>query len=231
MQAAGYAGWILLVDEAELIGRYSVNQRAKSYAEVARLMNMIDGQMLPGLGTVVALTNDFREEILEKKGDSVKMLEKLRDKQTDSDSLLAHKAEKGMGLLQTQRIPLGQPSSGTIQEVHQIVRGLHLKGHGWRMWEQDAEGPATIVPGSSMRKYVKSWVTEWDLLRLYPSEESEVEVSTLKPSYEEPQDVSEVHWPEESDAEELVTISDIPSNDPGQDAELVAPTITWASEP
>ena len=96
MQAAGYAGWILLIDEAELIGRYAVNQRAKSYAEIARLMNMIDGQMLPGLGTVLALTNDFREEILEKKGDSVKMLEKLRSKQTDVDRILADKAEKGM---------------------------------------------------------------------------------------------------------------------------------------
>ncbi len=231
MQAAGYAGWILLVDEAELIGRYSVNQRAKSYAEVARLMNMIDGQMLPGLGTVVALTNDFREEILEKKGDSVKMLEKLRSKQTDSDGILADKAEKGMGLLQTQRIPLGQPSSGTIQEVHQIVRGLHLKGHGWRMWEQDAEGPATIVTGSSMRKYVKSWVTEWDLLRLYPGEECVVEVSTLKPSYEDPKDVPEVHWPEESDTAELGSISDVPSNAPEEEAELVAPAISWASEP
>ncbi len=231
MQAAGYAGWILLVDEAELIGRYSVNQRAKSYAEVARLMNMIDGQMLPGLGTVVALTNDFREEILEKKGDSVKMLEKLRSKQTDSDGLLADKAEKGMGLLQTQRIPLGQPSSSTIQDVHEIVRGLHLKGHGWRMWEQDAEGAATIVTGSSMRKYVKSWVTEWDLLRLYPGEACEVEVSTLKPSYDEPQDVPKVHWPEESDAEELAATSDIPSNLPDEEADLVAPTITWASEP
>jgi len=191
MQAAGYAGWILLIDEAELIGRYSVNQRAKSYAEVARLMNMIDGQMLPGLGTVMALTNDFREEILEKKGDSLKMLDKLRSKQTEVDRILADKAEKGMGLLQSQRIPLGQPSSQTIQEVYQVVRGLHLKGHGWHMWEHALEDSAKIVAGTSMRKYVKSWVTEWDFLRLFPGEECEIEASSLKPSYEEPRDVLE----------------------------------------
>jgi len=191
MQAAGYAGWILLIDEAELIGRYSVNQRAKSYAEVARLMNMVEGQMLPGLGTVIALTNDFREEILEKKGDSVKMLEKLRSKLTDMDRVLADKAEKGIKLIQSQRIPLSLPLPETIQEVHQIVRGLHLKGHGWYMWEQDSEKIATIVPGTSMRKYVKSWVTEWDLLRLYPGEGCELEESSWKPSYEEPQDVPE----------------------------------------
>ncbi len=190
MQAAGYAGWILLIDEAELIGRYSMTQRAKSYAEVARLMNMIEGQMLPGLGTVMALTNDFREEILEKKGDSVKMLEKLRAKQTDVDRVLADKAEKGMGLLKSQRIPLGHPSFDTIQEVHQIVRGLHLKGHGWHMWENVSEHSVENVPGKSMRKHVKSWVTEWDLLRLYPGEECEIETSTWKPSYEEMEDTS-----------------------------------------
>jgi hypothetical protein len=258
MQAAGYAGWILLIDEAELIGRYAVSQRAKSYAEVARLMNMIDGQRLPGLGTVLALTNDFREEILEKKGDSVKMLEKLRSKQTEVDGNLADKAEKGMGLLQSQRIPLGQPSPETIQEVHQIVRGLHCKGHGWHMWGHASEGEANIVAGASMRKYVKSWMTEWDLLRLYPGEECEIEVSSCKPSYDDPQEVPEVmlfdprpsaqiadapgeppSLPEEVpevmlfDPRPSAQIADAPGEPPSlpeEETELAAPAISWPSE-
>ena len=36
LAAAGYAGWVVLFDEVELIGRYSLQQRAKSYAELAR---------------------------------------------------------------------------------------------------------------------------------------------------------------------------------------------------
>jgi hypothetical protein len=230
MQAAGYAGWILLIDEAELIGRYAVNQRAKSYAEVARLMNMVDGQKLPGLGTVIALTNDFREEILEKKGDSVKMLEKLRSKQTDVDGILADKAEKGMGLLQSQRMPLGQPSPETIQEVHQIVRGLHRKGHGWHMWDHSSEGPANIVAGTSMRKYVKSWMTEWDFLRLYPGEQCEIEVSLWKRSYDEPQEVPEVKLFKPRPSAPLADVPAVPPSTPGEETELVAPAIEWASE-
>jgi hypothetical protein len=191
MQAAGYAGWILLIDEAELIGRYSVNQRAKSYSEVARLMNLDGGPTLPGLGTVLALTNDFREGVLEKKGDNVKLLEKLRANNTEADRLLADKAEKGMGLLQSQRIPIGHPSSAIIHEAYRAIRALHLKGHGWRMWENATDGPATIVPGASMRKYVKSWVTHWDSLRFYPGEECEIEASTWKPSYVEQEDFQE----------------------------------------
>ncbi len=191
MQAAGYAGWILLIDEAELIGRYSVTQRAKSYAEVARLMNSDGGPTLPGLGTVLALTNDFREDVLEKKGDNVKLLEKLRANNTEADQLLADKAQKGMSLLQSQRIPIGHPPSAIIHDAYRAIRALHLKGHGWHMWENTADGPATIASGTSMRKYVKSWVTQWDSLRFYPGEESEIEVSSWKPSCVEQEDFEE----------------------------------------
>ena len=228
MQAAGYAGWILLIDEAELIGRYSVTQRAKSYAEVARLMNMIEGQMLPGLGTVMALTNDFREEILEKKGDSVIMLEKLRSKQTDVDRVLADKAEKGMGLLKSQRIPLGHPSFDTIQEVHQIVRGLHLKGHGWHMWENTSEHSVENVPGQSMRKHVKSWVTEWDFLRLYPGEECEIETSSWKPSYEETEDTATQRESEPSHSAPIAKEVPQPLNAQEDVPGLVAPSNSTA---
>lgn len=35
MVAAGFDGWVLLLDEAELIGRYTPRQRGRSYAELA----------------------------------------------------------------------------------------------------------------------------------------------------------------------------------------------------
>ena len=44
MAAAGYKGWIVLLDEVELIGRYSLLQRAKSYAEVARWVRGAEGR-------------------------------------------------------------------------------------------------------------------------------------------------------------------------------------------
>ena len=36
LRAAGHAGWVVLFDEVELIGRYSLLQRGRSYAELAR---------------------------------------------------------------------------------------------------------------------------------------------------------------------------------------------------
>ena len=53
--AAGYAGWILLIDEVELMGRYSLGQRAKSYGEMAKLLGILDETSIPGFGTVCAI--------------------------------------------------------------------------------------------------------------------------------------------------------------------------------
>ena len=73
---------------------------------------------------------------------------------------------------------------GKKNDVAQKIK-LHLKGHGWRMWAHDSEEEARITPGTSMRKYVKSWVTQWDFLRLFPGEECEIESTSWKPSYDE----------------------------------------------
>jgi hypothetical protein len=36
-----------------------------------------------------------------------------------------------------------------------------------------------------MREYVKGWITEWDLKRLYPGYNVEIEVTELKQDYTE----------------------------------------------
>jgi hypothetical protein len=43
VRAAGFVGWIILLDEVELIGRYSLWQRARSYTEMARWFGFTDG--------------------------------------------------------------------------------------------------------------------------------------------------------------------------------------------
>ena len=59
LAAAGSAAWVILFDEVELIGRYSLLQRAKSYAELARWVHGDHGG--PGLPivAVLAMTDDF----------------------------------------------------------------------------------------------------------------------------------------------------------------------------
>ena len=67
MAAAGYSGWVLLIDEIEMIGRYTFRQRAKSYAELARWMGKLEGASFPGITAICAINNDFENVILEGK--------------------------------------------------------------------------------------------------------------------------------------------------------------------
>src|SRR5205807_8929421 len=47
VRGAGYKGWVIILDEVELIGRYSFLQRAKSYGELARWMGLLEAQHYP----------------------------------------------------------------------------------------------------------------------------------------------------------------------------------------
>ena len=88
-----------------LVGRYSVRQRAKSYAEFARLMNKWESSGLPGMGVVAALTNDFKTEVLVGKNDTVNVPARLRSTQTEADNQLANRAEVGLALIESETSP------------------------------------------------------------------------------------------------------------------------------
>ena len=94
MVATGYAGWVLLIDEVELIGRYSLMQRAKSYAELARWIGKMEGVNFSGLTAVLAITTDFEEKILVEREDRDKVPGKLRARPSETDHLLASQAER-----------------------------------------------------------------------------------------------------------------------------------------
>ena len=65
IMAAGYSGWVLLIDEVELVSRYSLMQRAKSYAELARWMGKLEESNYAGLAVVSSITADFQSKVLE----------------------------------------------------------------------------------------------------------------------------------------------------------------------
>lgn len=184
MVAAGYAGWVLLIDEVELIGRYSLMQRAKSYAELARLMGRLEGANFTGLTAVSAITTDFEEKILQEREDLEKVPGKLRARASESDLLLASQAERGMRIIQRERAPLKAPDSTVLEQTYEKVRSVHAEAYAWE------PPPATSVEllratGTRMREYVKRWITEWDLKRLDPGYNPEIEGTELKPDYTE----------------------------------------------
>jgi P-loop Domain of unknown function (DUF2791) len=69
LSSVGLAGWCILLDEVELIGRYSPLQRGRSYAELARWLGRDETDGLPGITTVAAFTDDFVAAMFDQKRD------------------------------------------------------------------------------------------------------------------------------------------------------------------
>lgn len=200
IRGAGYAGWVLLIDEVELVGRYSLLQRGKSYAELARWLGRVEGVAYPGLTAVAAITDDFDINVLSEKGDLDYIGARLREKGTEEMALLAARAEAGMRAIQRDAVPLEPPTEAVLRETYQRVREVHAGAYQWQ--PPDVEG-AEVAIRRAMRSYVRRWINEWDLKRLYPDAEVHTIEEELTQSYGEDQDL-------ESGSDDAADVVDFP---------------------
>ncbi|MBI3966630.1 MAG: DUF2791 family P-loop domain-containing protein [Chloroflexi bacterium] len=180
--AAGYSGWVLLIDEVELIGRYSFKQRAKSYAELARWAGALEGDIYPRLVTVFAITVDYAASVLQDRNDEEAIPGKLRATGLDSSRLLASQAERGMRLISRGAMRLDRPTASAIEEARDLVREIHASAY---RWEPPPLATHERLGTTSMRQYVRRWINEWDLKRLNPEAPVEMVVTDLTMDYSE----------------------------------------------
>jgi hypothetical protein len=179
MRAAGFNGWVLLIDEVELIGRYSPLQRGKSYSEVARWAGRADS--ISGITSVLAITDDFALAVLEEKGDREKIVPKMREKH-GSDSSLPESARMGMKIIDDEALPLAQPADSVLSFTYGRLKEIHSGAYGWEAPEASSADRTLKRP---MRSYVRRWINEWDLARAYPGTHINVEEHELETTYAE----------------------------------------------
>jgi hypothetical protein len=161
--AAGYAGWVLLIDEAEMVSRYSLRQRGRAYAHLAQLLGILRGARLPGLACVATITKDYAGEVLYgRKNDIVNIPARLQGTK-DAEQIAA--AEAGMRAIKSKTIELRSPTRAQVAETHERVRALYRDAYGWEPPESGAAREYSSSTG--MRQYVRSWINVWDLRRLY----------------------------------------------------------------
>ena len=182
LRAAGHAGWLLLLDEVELVGRYSLLQRGRSYAEIARWVGGDPGDRTAPLAAVLAMTDDYDAAVLVGKDDRGLLPGRLRDKQTDEWTETAALAEAGMRAISRDLLLLEQPDAAELDRAYRVLKELHGQAYDWR---------APDVPGlerlgaTRMRQYVRAWINAWDLIRLDPDYRPATEIVEVQASYEE----------------------------------------------
>ena len=182
LTATGSAGWIILFDEVELIGRYSLQQRARSYAEIARWTRGDHGA--PGLpiGAVLAMTDDFEAAVISGRNDRDLVPSKLRDKGTPEAVALAAAAAQGMRIIDREMTLLRQPDAADLDQAYRKLKHLHGEVFGWQ--PPDVAGLERLG-ATRMRQYVRAWINEWDLIRLDPTFRPETEAFDVVSDYRE----------------------------------------------
>ncbi len=189
IKGAGYKGWVVLIDELELVGKYSLLQRARSYAELARWLGKTTDEQYPGLIVVGTVTQGFEAEVLGSfgKNDREVAPNRLRER---SDTLLAARADAAIRALESEPIQLPPPSETELSDTLAKLRLLYQQAYGW-----DAPAPVPESGGAAyrntMRYKVRACINEWDLRRLYPDAQPETEGQEFEHRYEELREMEE----------------------------------------
>jgi hypothetical protein len=184
--AAGSQGWVLLFDEVELIGRYTLLQRARAYAELGGWLGVDPDDPASPLITVLAMTDDFDAAVLTAKNDREVVPAKLRAKQQPQWDEVAARAEVGMRLIERGMVLLQPPDAAELDRAYAKLKALHSEAFGW-----DAPNVAGLerLGATRMRQYVRAWINEWDLVRLDPTFQPDTEIGTVATSYQEQADL------------------------------------------
>lgn len=192
LTAAGSTGWLVLFDEAELIGRYSLLQRAKSYAELARWMRGEHGGSAVPIAAVFAMTDDFEAAVITGRNDRESVPAKLHAKGTPEAAALAAAAEQGMRIIDRETHLLTPPDEAELKQAYERLREMHGQAFAWQ--PPDVSGLERLG-ATRMRQYVRAWINEWDLVRLYPGYRPEIDMIDIPSDYREDPDL-EISEPE-----------------------------------
>ena len=189
IRAAGYRGWVVLLDEIELVGQYSLLQRARSYAELSRWLGQAQGESNPGLVVVGTVTADYALANISPEASSKKDRDyagqRLRSR---GDENGAARAETAMRLLERECTPLSPPAEADVNDTLTTLRHIYSEAYGWDAPALEARtGEAGFR--QRMRYQIRSAINEWDLLRLYPDSRPETEEREFRHQYVEISDL------------------------------------------
>lgn len=182
--AAGYSGWVILLDETEMISKYSVRQRARAYSYLAQLLGLVKGVTIPGLASVFTITRDYTGQVLYGRKNDLEMIPAKLPGTKDEEH--AEAASIGMMAIKSRGVSLRPPSQKQVDDVYQRVRCLYAEAYQWN--PPDTTSVREYASSTGMRQYVRSWINAWDLRRLY-AVNAELVMETIAPSYDEDPDM------------------------------------------
>ncbi|MHB0981310.1 MAG: BREX system ATP-binding domain-containing protein [Thermoleophilia bacterium] len=181
LRAARYDGWVIFLDELEMMGHYTVLQRGRAYAELARMLGLAEDLAIPGLLAVGAVTMEYAPFVIDGKDDRNQIGFKFRPRGDLESNLTAALAESAMDTLERGLLRLREPSQADLANVLARLSDIYATAYDCTPAGLDA----SFRTGQNMREYIRSWITTWDLNRVAPSYEPEIELERITEDYAE----------------------------------------------
>ena len=122
---------------------------------------MDSSDSVPGLLTVAAVTDDFSAEMFDRKHDDELIPPRLEQRGMTRQTVMA---KKGIEWLERHQVRLDPPAEAGLRRSLDTIAGCYHEVYGWTTARLEIGERLT---GKSMRQYVKSWITTWDIERLY----------------------------------------------------------------
>ena len=174
----GYDGWVLLFDEAELIGRYGKKARAKSYQAMQAFLH--PDARLESVLSIFAFSSSFAEDVIDRKHEY-----------DNVDAIFAEAPDAAKAARATLDAILEAPELAplTRREVMQVlmsVQEFHGRAYDWHP-EISAESvyAATEAGGYLLRTKIRAAIEFFDQLYQY-GEAGKTKVTELgKETFEE----------------------------------------------
>ena len=194
-RAAGYAGWCVLLDEIELIGRYTPLQRALAYAWLGAWLGLDGKRRFPGIVTAYAITDDFAAAVIqsaprERQGAGAADAEgpcgRGRVGAVGDPAYRAHGAAESL-------LP---PTLNDLAVCHDKVQRLYSAAYDWPAPQLP---PVERASTRTMRQYIKGWITLWDLRRL-GSGDARLVTDNIASNYAEDATLAEPRAPDAEEA-------------------------------
>lgn len=171
----GYAGWVILFDEYELIAKLGPLARARAYLHTARFLG--GGQEAPVRTLAVfSATPNLVEDVIDGKNDLALAPAKLEAKGLGTAETTA--CRRALKFLLNETIFLGPLSSADVRKLLLKVAELHGRAYDW----EPAVDPEVVMRGRSrmdrLRTQIRAFVHYLDLKLLY-GEEPAITVTDL----------------------------------------------------
>ena len=132
VRTIGYNGWLILLDEAELIAKLGISSRAQAYLNLGLLLGLHPEQQIDGLYTVSAFASAFlAENLLGEHGDLERAPEWLRDPRRNrpEDGDIVHETLRVLSEPPHYHLPV--INMDVARDVLETIEQLHGTGYEW----------------------------------------------------------------------------------------------------